>query len=395
MAKKQTIAVYIPTWLYQFDTGITIFVRGLYRSIKKSKDYRLLKINPFTCSFASVGEAKRFVEKYNIALVIYHDSRIFPARKTWKKGLDYLESCVPFLNTKAAHIADDKFETKRLLRTVNVPVVPDVLIRTCAELQEEMEEGLLYIGKLHNSASGRGVKLIKRTGTNIFEYRDGLWRKICVQDTKYGLKFSGDLEWDAFIRVGIFIIIFIYFISTISPLAGLSLSYLSFVVMILRISYKLDQNLTYNPLMLEPFFGENTEEFYCLRCTVIGDEVVESAKKSNKKNVTPNISHGGKATNTVLSKEQENMAVAATKAVGANFAGVDLLHAGGKTIVCEVNVGPIGVYCEQTGVDVGKILGEYAIQQCDKMKLMHSPKACGALSFIHQNTLYNKSLTNK
>lgn len=384
MAKKQAIAVYVPAWLYRFDTGITIFVRGLYRSIRKSENYRLLKIKPSLCTFRSIDEAKAFVQKHNIALVIYHDSRGAPTRKACEKGLDFLESCVPFLNAKKVHVADDKIETKRLLRKFDIPVVPDIIIRNCVELWREMEEGKLYIGKLHNSASGRGVKLIRRTNSDLFQYLDGVWRKIYARDTKYGLKLSGGLDWRIFMFVGFLVSVFIYVIFIISPLAAFSLLYLSATVMILRISYKLEQNMTYHPLMLETFFGENTEEFYCLRCTVIGDEVVESAKKSNKKNVTPNISHGGKATDIVLSKEQKDMAIAATKAVGATYAGVDLLHARKKTIVCEVNVGPIGVYCEQTRVDVGKILGEYAMRQCDRMKVSCSSVTSQNFIGIHR-----------
>lgn len=124
--------------------------------------------------------------------------------------------------------------------------------------------------------------------------------------------------------------------------------------------------------MLEPFFGDGMDEFYCLRCTVVGDQVVEAAKKANKRNVTPNISHGGKASKIVLSKEQEAMAIASTKAVGATYAGIDLLFAHGDTVVCEVNVGPIGVYCEQTGVDVGGIIGEHAMQKCNERMLKNS-----------------------
>ena len=90
------------------------------------------------------------------------------------------------------------------------------------------------------------------------------------------------------------------------------------------------------------------------------------SKKSKQEKYTPNISHGGKASNIELTPEQKEIAVAATKAVGAKYTGVDLLYANGKTIVCEINVGPIGVYCQQTKVNVGKILAEYAMKYCDE-----------------------------
>ncbi len=362
--QKQTIAVYVPTWLYIFDTGITIFVRGLYRSIKKSTHYHLLKIKPSDCSFASIEEARAFVTAHNIAFVIYHDSRIIPERKKLERGLDYLEACVPFLNTKAVHVADDKFETKRILRTRNIPVLPDTPIHTRSELWQKMEREKMYVGKLHDSKSGWGVKLIQRTDTDFFEYLDGAWKKMRVRDTTQGLAISSTLGIQSYIYLGLFAISLVSLILQIFPLAGTLLMSFSIIASTLHIPHKLEQNFTYRPLMLEPFFGDGTDEFYCLRCTVIGNRVVEAVKKSNTRAVTPNISHGGIATRISLSKEQEDMAIAATQAVGATCTGVDLLYAEGRTVVCEVNVGPIGVYCAQSGVDVGKLLGEYAMQRC-------------------------------
>ncbi len=367
MSEKQAIAVHVPSWLYQFDTGITIFVRGLYKSIRESGEYRLLKIGPSQCEFNSLDEAKEFVKKNNIALVIYHDNRIAPARKAREKGLNYLEQCVPFLNPKESDIANDKIETKRILRMLNIPVLPDASIRTRAELYAQMEEGKLYVGKLHDSGSGRGVKLIKRIENNFFEYHDRVWKKINVRDTEKGIKLSNVWGISVFFLIGLCIFALLFFAFNIRSVTALLLLGLSTIEVALYLPDKLGQSFVYSPLMLEPYFGDGTDEFFCLRCTVIGDEVVEAAKKANKKNVTPNISHGGKATSIVLSQEQKDMAIAATKAVGATYSGVDLLYAEGRTVVCEVNVGPIGVYCEQTGVEVGKLLAEYAIQQCKKM----------------------------
>jgi predicted ATP-grasp superfamily ATP-dependent carboligase len=368
MTAHQTIAVFVPKWLYRNDVGITIFVRGLYRSIEESGRYRLLKITPRMCAFRSLDEAKAFVKKHSIALVIYHDSRVLPRNKSIEKGLDYLEACVPFLNPRSVHIADDKLETKRILRSANIPVLPETQINTREELLRSMENDALYVGKLHDAESGRGVKLIKRTATDFFEYLDGAWQRICVQNARNGIVLSNAFGWRSLIFVGLLSVIFISLIYETFP--GTAHVLLGLLCVFLAISYKKksDQECTYRPLMLEPFFGDDTEEFYCLRATVLGDKVIESAKKWNKRNVTPNISHGGTATDMPLSSEQQALAVRATKLVGATYSGVDLLFAHGKTIVCEVNVGPIGVYCEQTKVDVGGLLGEYAMRYCDERR---------------------------
>ena len=350
--EKRTIAIWAPKWLYYFDTGITIFIHGLYQTIRKSEKYKLLKITPKMCNFQSIEESQEFVKKHNIAFVMYHDVRRIPAIKSHEKGLNYLETLVPFLNPESAHVSDDKIETKKILRKLNIPVLPDFSIRNKKQLTETLEANKLYVAKPHNAESGNGVKLIKMTGDDIFEYFDTKWRKLRVEDTQNGIMLSRNFNLLLFTTIAFYTFAFSMFFERIIP------SYTFFLLSILglgfflRISKKMNLNFTYNPLMLEPFFGDNTEEFYCLRCTVLDGKVLESAKKANKKNITPNISHGGKASNIELTPEQKEIAISATKAVGA--------------IVCEINVGPIGVYCQQTKVNVGKILAEYAMKYCDE-----------------------------
>ena len=363
MPQKQTIAVYIPKWLGSIDAGLIMFTNGLYSGIEQSGKYNLLKITPHMCSFKSLQEAQTFVQKHNIAFVMYHDTRPVKHSTAIDQGLDYLEQCVPFLHSKSVHIADDKFATKKILRDLGIPVLPDFAIKTRPELLQAMNEGELYVVKPHNGGSGNGVKLTRRTGSHIYEYLDRSWHKIRVCETARGLRISG--------RFGILQIATICFFAA----ALISLPFhspfnitniflcLGTISLLLILRRMINQNFIYNPLMLEPFFGDGMDEFYCLRCTILDGKVIESVKKANTKNVTPNMSHGGIATKVVLSKEQEDIAIAAAQAVGAIYAGIDLLHANGKTIVCEVNVGPIGVYCEQTGVDVGGLLAEYAMNQ--------------------------------
>ena len=363
MSDKPTIAVYIPRWLAHIDTGLTMFTNGLYNRIEHSDKYNLLKITSRMCSFKSIEEAQAFVQKHNIVFVMYHGTRPVKHSKTTDQGLDYLEQCIPFLNSKSVHVADDKFETKKILRDLGIPVLPDFAIKTRKELLHAMNEEELYVAKPHNAESGNGVKLIKRTSTEIYEYLDRSWQKITIRDTEQGLAISSSFGFIQIITICFFAAAFIslpfrYAINITNIF--LCFGTLS-LLLILRKMIK--ENFIYDPLMLEPFFGDGMDEFYCLRCTILDGKVIESAKKANTKNVTPNMSHGGIATKVVLSKEQEDIAIAAAQAVGAIYAGIDLLHANGKTIVCEVNVGPIGVYCEQTGVDVGGLLAEYAMNQ--------------------------------
>ena len=117
---------------------------------------------------------------------------------------------------------------------------------------------------------------------------------------------------------------------------------------------------------MEPYFNDDPSGFASLRCTVIGDEVVEAVKRMNRKNITSNLSSGGTAQKIELAEYQKEMAIAATKAVGADYAGVDLLVCGGKSVIGEVNIGPFTVFGKHTGVNVGQIFGEYVMKKCDE-----------------------------
>lgn len=370
MQDKQTIAVYIPRWLYQDDVGITLFVRGLYHSIEESDTYTLLLLTPAMCNFASVQEAKAFVDTHTVAMVVYHDTRSLAITTTLDQGLAYLEACVPFLNSASVHIADDKLQTKQILENSNIPTIPHSVVRTTSELFTAMHTNELYVIKPHDRASGKGVKLIKRNETDLFEYLDGSWQKIKAFSTKRGLVVMGRLGFQLSISIvlfglascALFFRMFEPFIDPIWSLCGIAFIFLA--------QKKMQQNYIYNPMMIEPFFADTMDEFYCLRCTVLGDEVIETVKKSNKKNVTPNISHGGIATVIEFTPQQKQMAIAASRAVGATFSGIDLLCARGKTVVCEVNVGPIGLYCEQSGVDVGGMLGNHVMKKCDEFAML-------------------------
>lgn len=75
-----------------------------------------------------------------------------------------------------------------------------------------------------------------------------------------------------------------------------------------------------------------------VRLQVVGDQVVTSMLRISKDDFRANVTAGGKTMKYTPSIEEQNIAIAATKAIGADFAGVDLLFGpDGAPIVCEVN----------------------------------------------------------
>lgn len=92
-----------------------------------------------------------------------------------------------------------------------------------------------------------------------------------------------------------------------------------------------------------------------IRVNTIGNEVVAAMYRHSETDFRANITNGGKAEKIELTKAQEDLALRAAHAVGADFAGVDLLfdeHE--QPLVCEVNAAShIRNIYEVTGINVG------------------------------------------
>lgn len=74
-----------------------------------------------------------------------------------------------------------------------------------------------------------------------------------------------------------------------------------------------------------------------LRLQVVGDEVVAGMKRKSKNDFRANITSGGTMEPYKATAEEKKIAIAATKAIDADFAGVDLLFGETGPLICEVN----------------------------------------------------------
>lgn len=111
-----------------------------------------------------------------------------------------------------------------------------------------------------------------------------------------------------------------------------------------------------------------------VRINVVGDRVVCAMSRYNPNDFRSNISNGGAGKAFVPSAELKAVAVAATKALGLDFAGVDILHGQHapdqdlytNPLVCEVNSNPhFKSSFDATGIDVSQYIVDYII---DKLK---------------------------
>ena len=342
---KPTIGIYVPKWLCRSDESDQLFADELVRTIECSERYRPLILDLPKLGLSTEKDAEDFAGQNNLVAVVQHDSEFFKRNIRYAANVRLLESHVPFFNSlKCQELGHDKITTNKLLKQKNVPVLDSKIVTSLQDLEKYIEEGGLYVVKPHNRGAGAGVRFIKKQNERFFGYYDGTWRNIDIVE-----KISEDKARKIRIK---------YTFSSKTPFFFFK---------------KLISDFTYCPMLVEPYFNDHENEFASLRCTVIGDEVVEAVKRINYKNITSNISSGGRASKTELTDSQKEAAVSATRVIGAHYAGVDFLVRGDEWVIGEGNIGPITVFSEYTGVNVGKIFGQYVVSKCDE--LGHSMKS--------------------
>lgn len=109
-----------------------------------------------------------------------------------------------------------------------------------------------------------------------------------------------------------------------------------------------------------------------IRCFVIGDEVVASMMRTAKDGeFRSNLHRGGSATVIDITPEERQAAIDATKALGLNVAGVDMLRSKRGPLIMEVNSSPGLKGIETaTGIDVAGMIIEFLekMENCTKTK---------------------------
>lgn len=101
-----------------------------------------------------------------------------------------------------------------------------------------------------------------------------------------------------------------------------------------------------------------------IRVNIVGGKIVAAMKRQSDTDFRANITNGGRAFPVELSEQQQQLALDAAEAVGAVFAGVDLLYGpNGQTLVCEVNAAAhIRNILNVTGVNVGDAMIRYIME---------------------------------
>ncbi|MGI2326452.1 ATP-grasp domain-containing protein [Planococcus sp. YIM B11945] len=102
-----------------------------------------------------------------------------------------------------------------------------------------------------------------------------------------------------------------------------------------------------------------------IRVNVVGERIVAAMYRHSETDFRANITNGGKASPIELTDAQQKMALDAAKAVGAVFAGVDLLYGHNEEpLVCEVNAAAhIRNILNVTGVNVADAMIAYILEE--------------------------------
>jgi len=102
-----------------------------------------------------------------------------------------------------------------------------------------------------------------------------------------------------------------------------------------------------------------------IRVNIVGDEIVAAMHRQSETDFRANITNGGVATVIELTDQQKALAIQAAHAVGAEFAGVDLLFGDNEEpLVCEVNAAAhIRNIYNVTGINVADAMIAYILRK--------------------------------
>ena len=104
-----------------------------------------------------------------------------------------------------------------------------------------------------------------------------------------------------------------------------------------------------------------------IRVNIVGGEIVAAMYRHSETDFRANITNGGVATVIELTDQQKALAIQAAHAVGAEFAGVDLLFGDNEEpLVCEVNAAAhIRNIYNVTGINVADAMIAYILRKLE------------------------------
>jgi len=132
------------------------------------------------------------------------------------------------------------------------------------------------------------------------------------------------------------------------------------------IDFHLSRGHYNDPIIIQEFFNEANGSD--IRAFVVGNKVVAAMQRTAPKgDFRANYSGGGSIKEITLTPEQEKLAIDATRILGMDYSGVDIINTNSGPVILEVNSNPgfKGIE-EATGIDVANEIVKYSIAQVAK-----------------------------
>ena len=118
----------------------------------------------------------------------------------------------------------------------------------------------------------------------------------------------------------------------------------------------------YKDFLMQEFIKES--EGKDIRINVVGDQAIVSMLRENKNDFRSNISNGGTGSSFNPKQDYIDLAIKASKALGLDFAGIDVLFGKDGPIICEVNSNPqFASTLKATGVNLADFIVDYIVKQ--------------------------------
>ena len=124
---------------------------------------------------------------------------------------------------------------------------------------------------------------------------------------------------------------------------------------------KIIDSIGYKDFLLQEYISSSKGKD--IRINVVGNKAIVSMLRENENDFRSNISSGGHGSICEPSKEYIDLALKATKALGLDFAGVDVMFGENGPILCEVNSNPqFASTLKATGTNLADYIADYIIK---------------------------------
>ena len=125
---------------------------------------------------------------------------------------------------------------------------------------------------------------------------------------------------------------------------------------------KIIDGLGYKDFLMQEYIASSKGQD--IRINVVGNKAVVSMLRTNEKDFRSNISNGGHGSLYQPEKEYLDLAIKAAKALGLDFAGVDVMFGpNNEPIICEVKSNPqFKSTYDATGINLADVIAEYILK---------------------------------